>query len=625
MACNGYGTSFPQVGVDETMTDSASWLSFAELCESLAATRSKLEKRAAIAAYLRPLDAASAGLAAQYLTGSVFPENEARAVNIGGRLVVRALEAIVPTTPQTFHATYRKHGDLGATAEELFRIVPQSKVAGLGLHEVAAHLDALAVARLQAVKFAQLVDTLRGFSPIEAKYFIKLLLGDMRTGVQQSLVEEAIAAAAEEPLSAVRHAGMLLGSLPSVVELAWRHTLGTASFRMFHSLGFMLATPAASAHEAYAKLSQATKHQEETAEPGAAMPAGNDASAQVEDKYDGMRAQIHCGDPAQPGRVRIFSRTRDDITASFPEIVEWFAHATEPAILDGEILAWDFAAGRAMPFTALQPRLGRKRVTSALRTASPVMFMAFDMLLRSNQLLLNLPLQVRRNHLEAWAEAMQRITEPHVHVEGKAESQISLFATGEVTDDRKHPSRLKLSPVMPMLSAEQLDAIFSAARARGNEGLMVKSLASAYQPGRRGAAWLKIKRELATLDVVVTAVEYGHGKRAAVLSDYTFAVRNGEDLVKVGKAYSGLTDQEIANLTPWFQQHTMEESGGQLLVEPTIVLEVAFNNVMRSDRHSSGYALRFPRIVRTRTDKPLDEIDTLERVAEIYETQHAKE
>ncbi|HET9087555.1 MAG TPA: ATP-dependent DNA ligase [Acidobacteriaceae bacterium] len=606
------------------MTENPSWLGFAELCEILAATRGKLAKRAAIAAYLRPLDAAAAGLAAQYLTGSVFPENEELAVNVGGRLVVRALEAIVHATPETFHATYRKHGDLGATAEELLRTVPRESEGGLGLHEVAERLNALAAARQQAVKFAQLVDTLRSFSPRGAKYFTKLLLGDMRTGVQQSLVEEAIAAAAEEPLSAVRHAGMLLGSLPAVVELSWRHKLETASFRMFHSLGFMLATPAANAQEAYAKLSQAKEIQKDTTQPSAAIPADNDFSAQVEDKYDGMRAQIHCGDPSQPGRVRIFSRTRDDITTSFPEIVEWFAGATEPAILDGEVLAWDFTAARALPFTSLQPRLGRKRVTSAMQAASPVIFMAFDMLLRSNELLLNLPLRVRRSHLEAWAESVQHTSVSTAPVGAKDESQISLFATEGVTEGRERPTRLKLSPVTSMLSAQQLDAAFSAARARGNEGLMVKSVASAYQPGRRGAAWLKIKRELATLDVVVTAVEYGHGRRAAVLSDYTFAVRSGEDLLNVGKAYSGLTDDEIATLTPWFQQHTLEESGGQLLVEPKIILEVAFNNVMLSDRHSSGYALRFPRIVRIRSDKPLEEIDTLERVAEIYETQHTK-
>ena len=152
---------------------------------------------------------------------------------------------------------------------------------------------------------------------------------------------------------------------------------------------------------------------------------------------------------------------------------------------------------------------------------------------------------------------------------------------------------------------------------------MVKDVNSAYTPGRRGKSWLKMKRELATLDVVVTAVEWGHGKRAKVLSDYTFAVRDGDRLLNVGKAYSGLTDVEIAEMTQWFLEHTLEDQGFRRTVEPTIVLEVAFNNMMRSDRHDSGFALRFPRILRIRGDKPPEEIDTLETVKEIYARQHA--
>ena len=163
--------------------------------------------------------------------------------------------------------------------------------------------------------------------------------------------------------------------------------------------------------------------------------------------------------------------------------------------------------------------------------------------------------------------------------------------------------------------------MFAAAQARGNEGLMIKDPKSPYAPGRRGKAWLKLKRELATLDVVVTAVEYGHGKRIGVLSDYTFAVRDGEKLVNIGKAYSGLTDVEITEMTRWFLEHVVEDQGFRLVVEPKIVLEVAFNNMMESDRHESGYALRFPRIVRLRPDKPAEEADTIERAREIYESQ----
>lgn len=588
----------------------AAWLEFAIVCESLAGTRSKLVKRTAMAEYLRRLDTADAGVAAQYLTGAVFPETDERKLQVGGQMIVRALETVTRVDGDRFHAVYRKHGDLGSTAEELLRTAnPASK--HLSVAEVRARLDSLAMARTQAAKSAQLVDALRSLSPLEAKYFIKLITGDMRTGVKQSLVEEAIAVATQRDVEAVRRAEMFLGNLDAVVELARRDELATARFQMFHPLGFMLATPVANAKEAYARFAAS-----EAREGGEIEP-----SAQMEDKYDGMRAQVHCGDAEQPGRVRIFSRTREDVTASFPELAEWFSEVKTPAILDGEILAWDFDAGRALPFTALQPRLSRKRVTSAMRAETPVVYMAFDVLLEGGELLLQSSLRIRRARLEEWASiALQSVDERTVGMV-HASPQGSLFALDTVTDSDGGLARLKLAPIGYAISPEWIDEAFTAAQARGNEGLMLKSLESTYQPGRRGAAWVKLKRELATLDVVVTAVEYGHGRRAAVLSDYTFAVRDRSRLRNVGKAYSGLTDEEILTMTQWFKEHTLESNRSQLMVEPKIVLEVAFNNVMQSERHDSGYSLRFPRILRLRPDKPVEEIDTLERVAEIFHSQ----
>jgi DNA ligase 1 len=587
------------------------WLKFAELCETLAATRSKLAKRAAMSQYLRTLDTASAGLAVQFLTGVVFPETDARKLQVGGQLIVRALETVTHADGDRFHAVYRKYGDLGAAAEELLQTANLPSK-GLSLADIAARLDWLATARTQVAKSAQVVDLLRSLSPLEAKYLIKLITGDMRTGVKQSLVEEAIAAATDREISVVRHAGMLLGDLAQVVDLARRDALSTARFKMFHSLGFMLATPAANAQEAYARFAD----ENETS-------AKSEPAAQIEDKYDGMRAQVHCGDPHHPGRVRIFSRTREDVTASFPELAEWFSAVKTPAILDGEILAWEFSTNRALPFTSLQPRLSRKVVTAAMRAEAPVIYMAFDLLLAGDDLLLHVPLRLRRERLQAWtAKALQSVDAKSLQAL-TASPQASLFATDIVTDREETSARLKLAPISQAASPQQIEKAFSAAQARGNEGLMLKSLESAYQPGRRGSAWIKLKRELATLDVVVTAVEYGHGRRAAVLSDYTFAVRDGSHLRNVGKAYSGLTDEEILTMTQWFLEHTVESNRSQLIVEPKIVIEVAFNNVMQGDRHDSGYSLRFPRIMRLRPDKPVEEIDTLDRLAEIFHSQLA--
>jgi DNA ligase-1 len=487
----------------------------------------------------------------------------------------------------------------------------------LSLADLAARLDSLATARTQIAKSAQLIDLLRSLSPLEAKYLIKLITGDMRTGVKQSLVEEAIAAATDRDLTAVRHAGMLLGDLAQVVDLARRGALSTARFQMFHPLGFMLATPAPNAAEAYARFAAEEGESSAQSDP----PAQPEPTAQIEDKYDGMRAQVHCGDPQQPGRVRIFSRTREDVTASFPELGEWFSAVKTPAILDGEILAWDFSADRALPFTSLQPRLSRKRVTAAMRVDAPVVYMAFDLLLAGDDLLLAAPLRLRRDRLQAWTSVALRSVDAISVRAISASPQASLFATDTVTNTEDAPRRLKLAPTTHASSPQQIEEAFTAAQARGNEGLMLKALESTYQPGRRGSAWIKLKRELATLDVVVTAVEYGHGRRAAVLSDYTFAVRDGGRLRNVGKAYSGLTDEEILTMTQWFLEHTLESNRSQLIVEPKIVIEVAFNNVMQGDRHESGYSLRFPRILRLRPDKPVEEIDTLERVAELFHSQ----
>ena len=383
--------------------------------------------------------------------------------------------------------------------------------------------------------------------------------------------------------------------------------------RLFHPLGFMLASPVESPEEAVERFSGEPKEEAETAR----------IAAFLEDKYDGMRAQVHCGGAERPERVAIYSRNKEDVTESFPELEEAFAHVGSagvgPLIFDGEILGWDYETGRALPFAVLGQRIGRKRVSNEWRRQVPVVFMAFDLMYANGELLLELPLRERRNRLEAVVEKMVEVTRSPISIdERKKGAQGVMFAQ----EDGESVERLMLSPSRLVESAEDIDRAYADARARANEGVMLKAAESVYQPGRRGLAWVKLKRELATLDVVVTGAEFGHGKRAGILSDYTFAVRgtNGE-LLNVGKAYSGLTDAEIAEMSAWMMEHTLEDQGFFRTVEPLMVLEVAFNNIMRSGRHASGYALRFPRILRIRTDKPLSEIDTVERVEEVYQSQ----
>jgi ATP-dependent DNA ligase I len=436
----------------------------------------------------------------------------------------------------------------------------------------------------------------------------------------------------------------MLGDLSEVVRLAAENRLDEARMRLYHPLGFMLASPVDSVAEAMARFVEEIRAEQKGKGGAQLVPEAEEpheqhaipeipptnalVEAHVQDKFDGIRCQLHCGDPAQPGRVALFSRSRDDMTHSFPELTEAFANVSEPLILDGEILAWNTDPSaeqqRALPFKSLQNRIGRKRVTAAMREQAPVVFMAFDLLYHGHHLLLDQPLAARRAALEqVYAAQVPHTIVSSTPASTESHNQGALFTA---PDAAPPPSgngfaRFVLASVTRLTSAEQLEQAYVDARARGNEGVMLKAAASVYQPGRRGLAWLKLKRELATLDVVVTAAEYGHGKRAGILSDYTFAVRDGDTLKNVGKAYSGLTDAEIAHLSQYFHEHTIEDYGGWRTVEPSIVLEVAFNNLMRSERHNSGFAMRFPRILRIRDDKPVEEIDTLQRVEELYNAQ----
>ncbi len=591
---------------------------FAEACERIAGTTKKLEKIAIVADYLKSSPPEEASVAAVFLSGRPFPAWEETTLQVGGRLLWKVVEEFAGKNDEELTAAYRRHGDLGAAAADLLEArvgtgAPARPVrAKLGSGEnheesmlndgrtaldVQATFRRIAAARGSAVKAILLRELLSQMTPLEAKYIIKIITGDLRIGLKESLVEEAIAKAFGAPAKEAQRANMLLGDIGETLRFAAEGKLSEARMRLFHPLGFMLASPAQSAEEALSYFENAL----------------------VEDKYDGIRAQAHCSG----GQVRIFSRTRDEITESFPELPDALAGLPKDAILDGEIVAWSYLAaesaepGRALPFSALAHRLGRKKVSDQMMRRVPVAYLVFDILYAGGELLIDRPLRERAKLLD------ELLSGPRIPTQAKfgAAQGHLMLESAKPTNEPTITTQIFRAPVFQASSADELDQLFEAAQARGNEGLMIKDPESAYTPGRRGKSWLKLKRELATLDVVVTAVEYGHGKRIGVLSDYTFAVRDGDRLVNIGKAYSGLTDTEIAEMTKWFLEHTVEDQGFRLVVEPKIVLEVAFNNMMRSGRHESGYALRFPRIVRIRTDKPPEEADTIERAQEIYEKQ----
>jgi DNA ligase 1 len=571
---------------------------FSHLANSVAATTKKTEKVRLVADYFRSHAIEEAAQAAVFLSGRAFPRWEERTLNVGGSLLWRALAEVSGKPDVALTAAYRRYGDLGAAAEEVLEGHAPKK-STLTVANLAAVFDELARTSRAEHKLRLVADMLRRATPVEAKYIVKIITGDLRIGLKESLVEEAIAAAFGENTANVQRANMLLGDVAETLKLAAVHKLDQAQMRLFHPLGFMLASPAEDAQEAFSYF----------------------APADVEDKYDGIRAQAHCGGERDP-RVRIFSRTLDEISESFPELPPALRAFPQPVILDGEILAWSESTSQALPFSELQKRLGRKKVSSQLVRDVPVVYMVFDVLFCEKELVIDRPLSDRRKLLEQVFASVPAgaFNIGHAAATATENPQGALVFEPAIAVEAG-PPRVVLAPTLQANSAEHLDELFQQARERGNEGLMVKDLNSPYTPGRRGKSWLKLKRELATLDVVVTAVEWGHGKRANVLSDYTFAVRDSEKLLNVGKAYSGLTDAEIAEMTEWFLAHTIDDQGFRRSVEPRIVLEVAFNNVMRSDRHESGFALRFPRILRLRTDKTADDIDTLDAVRQIYEQQ----
>ncbi len=567
---------------------------FASACEAIAATTKKLAKTAIVADYLKSRSLEEAAVSAVFLSGRAFPAWEETTLQIGGRSLWQIVAELSAKSEADLTAAYRRSGDLGAVAGEVF---PVRRGQGTEILAVEQSFRQIAAARGPATKIELVRDLLSRATPLEAKYIVKIMTGDLRIGLKESLVEEAIGKAYRTTLADVQRANMLLGDIGQTVRLAAQDRLGEARLRLFHPLGFMLASPVESAEEALSYFERAA----------------------IEDKYDGIRAQAH----VSGGEVRFFSRTRDDITESFPELPDALAGLPRDAILDGEIVAWEYSTGRARPFSVLQQRPGRKKVSDKMLREVPVAFLVFDLLYADGHLLIDLPLHERAKMLDELLAAERVLHHGDTEPQRKAR-QKELQFNAENGVARASVIRAQ---VFRAASADELEELFAAAQERGNEGLMIKDVDSPYTPGKRGKAWLKMKRELATLDVVVTAVEYGHGKRIGVLSDYTFAVWDGDPmtnearLVNIGKAYSGLTDAEIAEMTGWFLEHTLEDQGFRRVVEPKIVLEVAFNNMMKSDRHESGYALRFPRIVRLRPDKSPEEADTIERVKEIYAKQ----
>ncbi|MBV8602470.1 MAG: ATP-dependent DNA ligase [Candidatus Eremiobacteraeota bacterium] len=554
---------------------------FAEAAEAIAQTSSKLAKIAILAEYLRSLPSdADLAAAARFFTGNPFPQRSESTLAVGGRTLVAAAQNVWGVTDAELARGYRASGDLGAALAQYLR-----EPADLGLFRAPltpsafmAILEEIAQSRGAAANKRRqiLVERALGAceSALEAKYVVKIVTGELRIGLREGLIVDGIAEAFSAPVADVRRAAMAAGDIGAVAVAAKAGTLASVEIAYGAPIAFMLASP----------LQFGSEYKDLAAQ-----------SWLVEDKYDGVRIQAH----KDGTEVRLFSRRLNETSAAWPEIVEALrAQIDADVILDGEIVAVD--GEKILPFRILQTRLQRKEVSEDLLRDVPVAYVVFDCLARDGAFLLDEPLEARR-------EALAELRLDSERLRSAPWNALEAGSTQEDVHDR-----------------------FEAARVRGNEGLVFKRTDAPYAPGKRGKWWLKLKRELDTVDAVVVAVEWGHGKRANVLSDYTFAVRGeGGELLVIGKAYSGLTDAEIATMTEWFLAHRLPEpeasrvyeelelARSEIPVEPAIVVEIAFDVVHRSTLHKSGYALRFPRIVRLRDDKSPAEIDTVGKLAHL--------
>jgi DNA ligase-1 len=545
---------------------SSRFAEFATVASAVAGTTSKLRKRDLLADYLRALPRDDVPTAATFFAGRPLPGAQDR-LGLGWVQQSQALAAASGADASALNAAYLRHSDIGDAAAEL---LSGRAAAGrpLSLRDVDGAFRTISEAASAEARVAEMARLIGRASPDEARFIAKIASREMRIGLREGLLEEAIATAFDRPVADVRRGLMLVGEPGEAAALAHDDALGSAALHLGRPIRFMLATPVADSDEVMRRVGD---------------------EAWIEDKYDGIRAQLHLED----GVARLFSRDLNDITVAFPEVSTGASELPHRLVIDGELVP--YRAGSVMDFASLQTRLGRVNPGPELLEQVPVVLVAFDLLHLDGQDLMETPLRERRSALEG------------------------LDLPGHTSE------RILYSNLATAGSADEVERHFDDARERRNEGLMVKDPDSVYQPGRRGLGWLKLKKALATLDCVVVGVEWGHGKRRAVLSDYTFAVRASDEpdapLLTIGKAYTGLTDAEIATMTEHFKAITLRDFGRYRTVHPEVVVEIAFDRIMRSSRHKSGFAMRFPRIVRMRDDKTPADIDTLATVEALFGEQ----
>lgn len=549
----------------------------AELCQELESTKKRKAMVHWVASFILQLEIEEVEPAVSMLMGRAFPKCDQRVMEVNWAAISTITRKIIDSNEGSFSRAFGETGDPG----DAIRIVLEKGRTKKQATLFQKQLTILEVRRMfesvaetsgigSREKKERLIETLLSCAtPLEAKYIVKILIGEMRTGFHEGLMELAVAQAFNTPLDAVQTASMLTGDIGRVAFVArkkGKEGLMEMRFRVFRPVKPMLAQMATSISKVL------EEHGNKTA---------------FEYKFDGARIQIH----KEKGDVKIFSRRLTDVTNSIPEIVSLVRDEVkaDTAILEGEVIGVS-KDGNPLPFQHLMRRFGRTRKIEHAAEEVPVQLYLFDALYIDGQNLLGQEYVTRRKKL--------------AEIAGRIQMTKQIIVT-DIAVARK-------------FLAEAVEA--------GHEGLMAKKLDSTYAPGIRGKRWFKIKSVLEPLDLVIVAAEYGYGRRHGWLSNYYLAARDAKtgELVTIGKTFKGLTDAEIANVTQRLKKLTIREEGHTIIVEPKLVMEVAYNEIQKSPKYKCGMALRFARITRIREDKGLDEVDTIQRVRGIYERQFEK-
>ena len=538
---------------------------FARLYSALDDTTRTTAKVAAMVEYFSQADAADAAWAVWFLSG-----NRPKRLIPVRRLAAWAMN-IAGVTPWMFDECYAAVGDL---AETITLLLPAAgPPTESPLHEWIEERLLPLSKMTEEQQCESVTRAWRELDGVERFVFNKLITGELRVGVSESLVVRALSEATGIAGTVIAH--RLTGKwTPSREAFEQLQSADGADADVSQPYPFFLA--------------HALEH-----DPDSLGPVDD---WQVEWKWDGIRAQVI----RRGGQVFIWSRGEELVTARFPELADAATHLPEGTVLDGELLAWQ--RDRPLPFARLQRRIGRQQLSPRIMSEIPVALVAYDLLEAEGVDIRDQPLRSRREQLERIVSAVP------VRVVATAESHGDLFGHDP---DATRGSRLIISPVLPVASWDALRSAYASAHDAGAEGLMLKRRDSTYGVGRRRGAWWKWKTAPHSIDAVMMYAEPGHGRRASLHTDYTFGVWNDGELVPFAKAYSGLTDEEIRKLDAWIRRNTLEKFGPVRAVRPEQVFELGFEGIQPSTRHKSGVAVRFPRMLRWRTDKHASQADTL--------------